>query len=92
MAGVRLVLTGADVSHVEPIPLRLPFDGLGLEQALQPVLAQDRVRYVGEPVAIVLAEDPYLAEDAAELVVVDIEPLNAVVDMRRAPCRPVPLG
>ncbi|MDE0613618.1 MAG: xanthine dehydrogenase family protein molybdopterin-binding subunit [bacterium] len=85
MAGVRLVLTGADVAHVEPIPLRLPFDGLGLERALQPVLAQDRVRYVGEPVAIVLAEDPYLAEDAAEMVVVDIEPLDAVVDMRRAP-------
>ncbi|WP_419926355.1 xanthine dehydrogenase family protein molybdopterin-binding subunit [Candidatus Poriferisocius sp.] len=85
MAGVRLVLTGVDVAHVEPIPLRLPFDGLGLEQALQPVLAQDRVRYVGEPIAIVLAEDPYVAEDAAEAVIVDIEPLDAVVDMLRAP-------
>ena len=88
MAGVRLVLTGADVAHIEPIPLRLPFDGLGLEQALQPVLAQDRVRYVGEPVALVLAEDPYLAEDAAEAVVVDVEPLDAVVDMLRAPSQP----
>ncbi len=85
MPGVRLVVTGADVAHIEPIPLRLPFGGLGLEQALQPVLAQERVRYVGEPVAIVLAEDPYLAEDAAEMVVVDIEPLDAVLDMRRAP-------
>ena len=85
MAGVRLVLTGADVAHVEPIPLRLPFGGLGLERALQPVLAQERVRYVGEPVALVLAEDPYLAEDAAEMVVVDIEPLDAVVDMFLAP-------
>ena len=85
MPGVRLLLTGADVAHIEPIPLRLPFGGLGLEQALQPVLAQERVRYVGEPVAIVLAEDPYLAEDAAEMVVVEIEPLDAVVDMRRAP-------
>lgn len=84
-AGVRLVLTGDDVAHVEPIPLRLPFDGLGLEQALQPVLAQDRVRYVGEPIALVLAEDPYVAEDAAEAVIVDIEPLDAVVDMLRAP-------
>ena len=88
MAGVRLVLTGADVAHIEPIPLRLPFDGLGLERALQPVLAQERVRYVGEPVALVLAEDPYLAEDAAEAVVVDIEPLDAVVDMFRAPSQP----
>ncbi|WP_420638636.1 xanthine dehydrogenase family protein molybdopterin-binding subunit [Candidatus Poriferisocius sp.] len=85
MAGIRLILTGADVAHVEPIPLRLPFDGLGLEQALQPVLAQDRVRYVGEPMALVLAEDPYLAEDAAERVMVDIEPLEAVVDALRAP-------
>lgn len=85
MPGVRLVLTGAEVSHIESIPLRLPFDGLGLEQALQPVLAQERVRYVGEPVALVLAEDPYLAEDAAEMVVVDIEPMDAVVDMFRAP-------
>ena len=88
IAGVRLVLTGADVAHIEPIPLRLPFDGLGLERALQPVLAQERVRYVGEPVALVLAEDPYLAEDAAEAVIVDIEPLDAVVDMFRAPSQP----
>ena len=85
MAGVRLVLTGADVAHIEPIPLRLPFDGLGLEAALQPVLAQERVRYVGEPIALVLADDPYLAEDAAEAVVVDVDPLDAVVDMLRAP-------
>ena len=84
MPGVRLVLTGSDVAHIEPIPLRLPFGGLGLEQALQPVLAQERVRYVGEPVAVVLAEDPYLAEDSAEMVEVDIEPLDAVVDLRRA--------
>ena len=82
--GVRLVLTGDDVSHVGPIPLRLPFDGLGLERALQPVLAQGRVRYVGEPIAVLFAESPYLAEDAAELVEVDIEPLQAVVDMFRA--------
>ncbi len=85
MAGVRLVLTGADVAHIEPIPLRLPFEGLGLERALQPVLARKRVRYVGEPVALVLAEDPYLAEDAAEAVIADIEPLDAVLDMFGAP-------
>lgn len=84
IGGVRCVLTGADVSQIELIPLRLPFDGLGLEKALQPVLAQDRVRYVGEPIAIVLAEDPYIAEDAAELIEVDIEPMDAVVDMFEA--------
>ena len=47
---------------------------------LQPVLAHDRVRYVGEPVAVVFAEDAYLAEDAAELVGLEIEHLPVVVD------------
>ena len=48
--------------------------------ALQPALARDRVRYVGDPVAVVVAEDPYVAEDGAEDVVVDIEPLDAELD------------
>lgn len=51
----------------------------------QPVLARDRVRYVGEPVAVVFAEDPYLAEDAADLVLVEIEELPAVVDASAPP-------
>jgi carbon-monoxide dehydrogenase large subunit len=46
----------------------------------QPLLAHDKVRHVGEAVAIVLAESRHLAEDAAELVTIDIEPLSAVVD------------
>ncbi len=49
-----------------------------------PVLAPDRVRYVGEPIAAVVAEDRYLAEDAAELVEVEYEPRPAVVDLERA--------
>ena len=60
--------------HIPPIPFRLT--GLKtLEPYRQPVLAKDRVRYVGEPVAVVFADDPYLAEDAADLVVLDIERL-----------------
>ncbi len=51
----------------------------------QPVLARDRVRYVGEPVAIVIAEDAYAAEDAEELVSVTIDELPAVVDPLAAP-------
>jgi carbon-monoxide dehydrogenase large subunit len=47
---------------------------------LQPVLATDRVRYVGEPVAVVVAADRYVAEDAAALAVVDLDLLDAVVD------------
>jgi xanthine dehydrogenase D subunit len=56
----------------------------GLEFADQPVLASDVVRYHGEPVAIVAAEHPELARRAAQLIVVDYEPLPAVTDMERA--------
>ena len=51
---------------------------------LQPPLARDMVRYVGEPVAVVVAESRYLAEDALELVEVDYDPLPTVADARRA--------
>ena len=50
----------------------------------QPLLAHDKVRHVGEAVAVILAESRYLAEDAAELVSVDLEPLPAVVDPEAA--------
>src|SRR4029453_2793391 len=45
-----------------------------------PVLAQERVRYVGEPLAVIFAKDPYLAEDAAEQVFSDIEELPPCLD------------
>ena len=73
--GVQAVLTAADV----------PGDPLyGLEHADQPVLAADEVRYHGEPVAVVAADDPDTARRAAALVAVDWEELPAVTDMRRA--------
>jgi CO/xanthine dehydrogenase Mo-binding subunit len=87
LRGVHAVLTGEDLLHVEPIPLRIPFEGLDLEPYLQPVLTRDRVRYVGEPVAVVLAEDPYAAEDAAELVWAELEELPAVLDARDGAAR-----
>lgn len=80
LPGVRLVLTGADLADVAPIPMRLQLTSDDLTDVLQPVLAHDRVRYVGEPLAVVVADDPYLAEDAAEAVVADVEPLPAVLD------------
>jgi CO/xanthine dehydrogenase Mo-binding subunit len=80
--GVVAVLAGEDVADVEAIPLRLEWPGYELEPFLQPVLARDRVRYVGEPVAVVVAQTPYAAEDAAELVDVDLEPLPVVLDAR----------
>lgn len=54
------------------------------QSSRQPLLATDRVRFVGEPVAAVLAEDPYRAEDAAELVFVDYEPLPVIADAESA--------
>jgi carbon-monoxide dehydrogenase large subunit len=76
--GVLRVITAGDLPDVH-VPIRL-FATDSAEQALQPPLARDRVRYVGEPVAVVVASNAYVAEDAAEDVVVDIEPLEPVLD------------
>src|SRR5579871_4929776 len=74
--GVVAVWTNADVADVPPIDFRLTRVE-GLEPYRQPILARDYVRYVGEPVAAVFAADPYLAEDAADLVAIDYEELPA---------------
>ncbi len=73
--GVHAVLTADDVPGKKTY---------GLEFADQPVLAWDRVRYAGEPVAIVAAETPELARRALERIEVDYEVLPAVTDMERA--------
>ncbi|MBM3678536.1 MAG: xanthine dehydrogenase subunit D, partial [Actinobacteria bacterium] len=75
MPGVHAVLTHADV------PGRKTY---GLEFADQPVLAIDRVRYVGEPVAVVAADHPEQARRAAEAIRVDYEELPVVDDMETA--------
>ena len=65
------------------IPLRLaPL--AGFEKYLQPVIAHGKVRYVGEPVAIVLADSRALAEDALEVLDLTIQPLEAVPDWTAA--------
>ncbi len=80
MEGVHAVWAFADVAHLPPIGFRLT--GLiELEPYRQFVLAKDKVRYVGEPVAVVFASDPYIAEDAAELVDVRAEQLPAILDV-----------
>ncbi len=76
--GVAAVLTADDLPDVR-IPIRL-FATENANRVLQPPLARGTVRYVGDPIAIVLASDPYVAEDAAEDVVVDIDPLEVVLD------------
>ena len=65
--------------------------GLVFHSRTQPLLARDKVRHVGEPVAVVVAESRYLAEDAAEQVWVEYDPLDAVVDLERALLQGAPL-
>ena len=83
-AGVVAVWTAADLAQLKPIALREGPDAK-LDPYLQPVLAKGRVRYVGEPLAAVFANDAYLAEDAAELVSVEVRELPPVLDAYAAP-------
>lgn len=92
-SGVVLAMSGADLLQLlPPVPdtqLSLPKKWTAQVQHTfrnpqQPLLAHDKVRHVGEAVAVILAETRYLAEDAAELVHIDLEPLPAVVDVEQA--------
>lgn len=77
--GVVAVVTAADLPDVR-IPIRLaPTEDT--MRALQPPLSRGAVRYVGEPLAVVVATDPYTAEDAATEVWAEIEPLPVIVDV-----------
>jgi carbon-monoxide dehydrogenase large subunit len=78
--GVVGAVTAADLPAGLAIPVRLAVQDIDLSDFLQPVLAAGVVRYVGEPLAVVLAEDPYTAEDAAELVDIDIDETPPVLD------------
>jgi carbon-monoxide dehydrogenase large subunit len=83
MKGVHAVFDASDIGEIPTIPLRLaPI--AGFEKYLQPIIAHKKVRYVGEPIAIVVADSRALAEDALEKIEVDIEPLGAVADWRTA--------
>src|SRR5262249_50956031 len=82
--GVVAVWTFADVADIPPIDFRLTRIE-GLVAYRQTILAYGRVRYVGDPVAAVVATDPYLAEDAADLVDVGVEELPVLLDAAAAP-------
>ncbi|MGE0627145.1 MAG: xanthine dehydrogenase family protein molybdopterin-binding subunit [Hyphomicrobiaceae bacterium] len=83
LPGVHAVLTAHDIGDPVPmIPFRRPIPSI-LPYG-QPVIASRKVRYVGEPVAVVLADSAEIAEDALALIDVDIEPLPAVVEAREA--------
>jgi aerobic carbon-monoxide dehydrogenase large subunit len=84
---VRAVITGADIDgETDPFPV-FGRDA-DLVPVLHPVLARDRVRYVGEPVALVVADTAEQAADAAERVMVEVEELPALVDPREAQAAP----
>src|SRR5881397_1783997 len=84
LPGVHLVLTASDLGDLnEPGPLLIPHPGLTHPRTQRP-LAVDRVRYVGELVAFVVAEDRYLAEDAVDLIEVEYEGGPAVIDLEHA--------
>jgi 2-furoyl-CoA dehydrogenase large subunit len=79
LTGVHAVLTGAGFARVlKPFPL-----AVNVDVSYYPI-AVDKVRYVGEPVAVVVAENRYAAEDALDRIRVDYEPLPRVIDPERA--------
>jgi carbon-monoxide dehydrogenase large subunit len=83
---VHAVLTGADLAGVIP-PLRVEYDPVRAPRHKScdwPVLAHDKVRFVGEAVAAVVATNRYVAEDAAALVEVEYDPVDVVWDMEKA--------
>ncbi len=86
--GVLGVFTAEDLGdYWRPGPLLVPpppIEGLTFHPRTQVPLAKDKVRHAGEPLAVVVAESRYLAEDAAAEVFADIEPLDAVVDLEAA--------
>ena len=91
--GVAFVLTGLELARVLPpvsdTQVALPSKWTALVQhkfinPQQPLLAHDKVRHVGEAVAVIVAENRYAAEDAAQLVELDLEPLPPVLDPEAA--------
>lgn len=84
MPGVVSVFTLKDIGELDAtVPIRM-YKIPGLEKYLQPSLAHDMVRYVGEPVAVVVADSRYLAEDALDAIEVDYEILPEVMEVADA--------
>src|SRR5215216_3216463 len=80
MPGVEAIFTGAQIAEfLAPMPIGTPFPSPDHR-----AVAVDTVRYAGEPVAVVVATDRYLARDAADAILVSYETLPAVVDLEQA--------
>ena len=85
LPGVVKIWTSEDISDLPPIDFRADKSSEELKPFRQNILADKRVRYVGDPLVAVFAEDPYTAEDAAELVVINIEPLRVITSADEEP-------
>lgn len=95
LPGVHAVLTASDIAReldmpVPLIPIRL-FPNPDMDAFRQPVIATDTVRYVGEILAVVVADSPAIAEDALELIFADLELLEAVADREKYGAKNQPL-
>ena len=86
--GVIAVFTAADMGdYWQPCPLVVsppPIKDLKFNERTQPPLVKDKVRHVGEAIAVIIAESRYIAEDAIADVYVDYEPLDVVLDLEKA--------
>ena len=83
LPGVVSVVTAEEIAGIGNIPVRLA-PRPSIVPCLQPPLARDKVRYVGEPVAVVIAESRYLAEDALDAMEVDYHPLPVLTEVHRS--------
>ena len=94
MPGVLTIVTGADLHGYNPLKCVVPVknrDGSDHKVPPRPSLVEDRVRFVGDPVALVVAETATQARDAAEAVFLDIDSLPAVTSAREAAASDAPL-
>ncbi len=82
--GVAAVFTGADVASLQPTPCAWLVPNANLKVAKYPCIARDVVRYVGDIVAVAVAETPAQAYDALEFVEVDYDPLPCILDPKKA--------
>src|SRR5947209_6554243 len=82
LPGVAAIFTGPDVAHLGAVPCAAALPGLRVPH--HHILAQDRVYFVGHPVAVVVATDKYIARDAVDLIEIDYEPSQAVADPEKA--------
>ena len=93
--GVHAIYTAADLGdYLKPGPVLVPpppIVNLLFNACTQMPLAKDKVRHVGEPIAMVVADNRYVAEDAVRDVVVDIDPIDAVVDLEKGLASDAPL-